>query len=146
MEGLPLVGAGINGVRYRAGFLYYTNTSKCYLARIPIDPITARLNGGGEILVKNLPRIDGFALGRENGEFFVALELPHSKILRIKLGEKEKVIASTKEGIEFPTSVQFGRTAGKENTIYVTTSGNPLPIILMGVSCLEKGKAFAIDL
>lgn len=151
MEGWPLTGLGINGVRYRDGFLYYTNTSKGYLARIAIDPISAEFKGSAEILVKDhlsLLGIDDFALGRSKDEFFVALGLPHSRIMRITLRGKEKpieeVIASGTEGIFYPTSVQFGMTDGKKNTIYVTTSGNPLSLV--GANWFKGGKVFAIEL
>jgi hypothetical protein len=149
MKGWPLIGAGINGIRYRDGFLYYTNTIKGYLARIPIDPVSAEFIGPAENLVKDhLVGIDDFALGRSEDEFFVALGFPHSRVMRISLGGKqgvvEDVIAGGMDGVEYPTSVQFGRTSGTKNTIYVTTSGNP--VSLLGVNWLEGGKVFAIKL
>jgi hypothetical protein len=141
MKGLPLLGVGINGVRYRAGFLYYTNTFKGILARIPIDTATAKATGLAEVLVSGLFGLDDFAFGRSDDEFFV-MHWIRSRILRVTAGgAKPVVVASGSDGVAWPTSAQFGRTDADRDTVYVTSSGNPTSLV---VGKYEGGKILSV--
>lgn len=144
-QGLPVAGLGINGLRYRDGYLYYTNTSKGLLARVPIDPVTAKCNvDEAKILVQGLDLIGigDFALRPVENEFFVALGFPRSRVMKIILSEEhEPWKAVFGRGMHYPTSVQL---SDDEYTIYVTTSGSPMT--LGGIDIFEGGKVYAIHL
>jgi hypothetical protein len=139
---LPIVGGGINGVRYRAGFLYYTNSLRGMLARIPIDATTAEATGPSEVLASGLIGIDDFALGHSDDEFFV-MDWVRSRILKVIAGGTKEVLAAGSDGVAWPTSAQFGRTDADRNTIYVTSSGNPTALVLGN---FEGGKILAVRL
>lgn len=137
---LPVVGGGINGVRYRAGFLYYTNSLKGILARIPIDATTAEATGPAEVLASGLIGIDDFALGHSDDEFFI-MDWIRSRILKVTPGGTTEVLAASSDGVAWPTSAQFGRTDEDINTIYVTSSGNPASLVF---GKFEGGKILAV--
>jgi hypothetical protein len=139
---LPLVGGGINGVRYRAGFLYYTSSFRGTLARIPIDATSAEATGPAEVLASGLIGLDDFALGRSHDEFLV-MDWIRSKILKVTIGGKVHVVATGADGVAWPTSAQFGRTDADKNTIYVTSSGNPIALVF---GKFEGGKVLAVKM
>lgn len=139
---LPLVGGGINGVRYRAGFLYYTNSLRGILARIPIDATSAYATGPAEILASGLIGIDDFALGDSDGEFFV-MDWIRSRILKVTSRGTIEVLATGSDGVAWPTSAQLGTTDADRDMIYVTSSGNPAALVF---GKLEGGKILAIKL
>jgi hypothetical protein len=137
---LPLVAGGINGVRYQAGFLYYTNSFRGILARIPIDTTSAEATGPAEVLARGLIGLDDFALSPSGDEFFV-MHWMRSRILKITAGGKKDVLAAGSEGVAWPTSAQFGRTDRDNGIIYVTASGNPTSLLL---GKFEGGKILAV--
>lgn len=138
---LPIVDGGINGVRYREGFLYYTNSFRGILARIPVDATTAAATGPAEVLASGLIGIDDFAKGHSEGKFFV-MDWIRSKILKITTGVITEVLANSSNGVAWPTSAQLGRTDSDKNTIYVTSSGNPANLIF---GRIEGGKILAVQ-
>ncbi|KAL3490290.1 hypothetical protein BJX62DRAFT_225992 [Aspergillus germanicus] len=110
--------AGINGLKYRAPYLYYTNTLEGIFARIAIDPVTgaptseAELIASGEVLVG----ADDFALAYWTDAAFVT-NFEKNTVVRVDIdaGTAEVVV----EDIPAPTSAAFGTSGG----LYVVTSG-----------------------
>ena len=142
MEGIPTarVTIGINGLRIRDGYLYFTNTNKNLLVRVPINPDgTAR--GAYETLVVNtVGTFDDFALD-VFGEFFNCQGAGNTLAkITVKGGvgtEQEVAGNATSEVIAGNTSARFGRTLVDLTTLYVTTNGGRPP--------LEGAKIVAVD-
>lgn len=137
-SGLPI---GVNGIRVRAGYLYFTNGSKNLFVRVLINPDgTAR--GAYEILVTNtVGAFDDFAVD-VFGEFFNA-QGPGNQLAKITVkngvGTEQEVAGNaTSRAIYGNTSARFGRTVLDLTTLYVTTNGgNPGPV--------EGGKIVAVE-
>jgi sugar lactone lactonase YvrE len=122
-------GVGANGIAYRNGALYVTNTEKGRLLRL-----TVREDGAlGEPTVvasgADLVGADGLALDAHGG-FYIAV-ISQSKIVHVTPDGEIDQIASAADGLDWPSSVAFGQTAGTRERLYAvnfaigTQFGNP---------------------
>jgi hypothetical protein len=120
-------GIGVNGVRYRTGFLYYTNMLKGSFSKIPIDAVTGYPTGPAITIAQStsLLGIDDFALGSSNDEAFICNNV-QNQLLKVDAARNVEVLAGSfgSATIPAPTSAQFGRTERDKRTLYVVTSGN----------------------
>lgn len=139
MLGIPLIGAGINGLREHSGNLYYTNLFKGIVCRIPIDSLDAIQSGPVQIIGSGLGLLDDLAVGDDNS-IYVAQYLSGS-VARLDQNGSVQTVA---QGLDQPTSAQFGRTVEDRNILYVSSSGNPLGVIFRGA--FDGGKVYAIDM
>jgi hypothetical protein len=109
---------GINGLKYRAPYLYYTNTLEGTLSRITIDPVTGSRTGKAEVIASGevLVGADDFALAYWTEAAFVT-NFEKNTVVRVDIntGTAEVVV----EDIPAPTSAAFGTSGG----LYVATSG-----------------------
>ncbi|KAL3454257.1 hypothetical protein BJX65DRAFT_263072 [Aspergillus insuetus] len=109
---------GINGLKYRAPYLYYTNTLEGTFSRIAIDPITGSPTGEAEIIASDeaLVGADDFALAYWAEAAFVT-NFEKNTLVRVDInaGTAEVVV----DDIPAPTSAAFGTSGG----LYVATSG-----------------------
>ncbi|KAL3457703.1 hypothetical protein BJX64DRAFT_302470 [Aspergillus heterothallicus] len=109
---------GVNGLKYRAPYLYYTNTLEGVFGRITIDPDTADPTADAEVIASGeiLVGVDDFALAYWTEAAFVA-NFEKNAVIRIDInaGTAEVVV----EDIPAPTSAAFGTSGG----LYVATSG-----------------------
>jgi outer membrane protein assembly factor BamB len=113
---------GINGVRYRAPYLYYTNTVQGLFARVQIHPRTARSAGPVKVIATKIEGVDDFALPSwAEGDAYIANFFDNT-VLRVQLDGNVTVFA---KGISVPTSASFGRTDADARTLYVVTSVPP---------------------
>lgn len=139
MVGLPIAGAGINGFRMHNSYAYYTNFFKGILCRVPIHPTEGTPTGPIQILADGLGILDDLAVA-DDGTAYVMQYLQGSVIAVHEDGRRDVVA----EGLDRPTSAQFGRTEIDRDVLYVVGSGNPLGPYVRGV--FEGGRVYAIDL
>jgi sugar lactone lactonase YvrE len=122
-------GVGANGIAYRDGVLYVTNSEKGSLLTIPVrrdgslgTPTVAA--SGAELI-----GADGLALD-VHGNVYVAV-ISQSKVVRVTPGGQIRLIADASDGLDWTSSLAFGRTPGTETTLYAvnfaigTQFGNP---------------------
>jgi sugar lactone lactonase YvrE len=143
MTAIPGLAGGINGVRVHGKYLYYTNTVKGLLARIPIDSTSGSGTGAAQIISSDLFGADDFAIGGPQDEIFV-MNFLKSQIVKVDLAGTLEAVPDSAGIISWPTSAQFGRTKADERTLYVTSAGNPLSLVVGSV--FEGGKVLAIKL
>jgi len=139
MVGLLGLPVGINGVRARDTYLYYTSSSLGTLSRMPIDVTTGRASGPSSTVAKGLPLgIDDFSLDPSSPDAAYVMNYLGGEVLRVNMttGENQALGKAN-----YVTSAQFGRAAGDERTLYVTSGGNPLNQV-MGL--FEGGKIYSV--
>ncbi len=139
LEGLGTilpVPVGANGIAYWHGDIYVANTEKALIVRIPVlkdgtagDPVA--LFGGDEIAVP-----DGIALD-VHGNIYVGVvgSEEGSKIVRIDRTDGTfTTLATTIDGLNFPSSLAFGTGKGYRQSIFVANfavfGGNNLPGVI----------------
>jgi hypothetical protein len=108
---------GVNGLRYKEPYLYYTNSLNGVFGRIEIDPASGDLVGGTEVVVRGdiLVGADDFALAGWTDAAFVA-NFQQNTLVRVYIenGTAEVVV----NDIPAPTTATFG-----SGGLYVGTSG-----------------------
>lgn len=111
---VPLI--GVNGIRIRDSYMYFTNSDAATFGRIPIDKNGNRV-GTAEILAQVTGISDDFAFNSE-GNAYMAVH--PSSVVRIT---PEGVVSTIGEGVLYrqPTSVAM---ANDGKSIYVSTGGN----------------------
>ncbi|KAE9407852.1 hypothetical protein BT96DRAFT_962947 [Gymnopus androsaceus JB14] len=122
---------GVNGVHVfqppttngtATKYLYFSNTARALLARVPIDDTGAAV-GETEVLASDLI-MDDFTLDDE-GNVFQAV-FGSNEVVRIDaVTGNVTVLAGNVNSTELraATSVQFGRTESEKGIAYVTTNG-----------------------
>ncbi len=113
--GIPL---GANGIAYRHGGLYVSNTE---LGRIVRIPISAAGTAGALQVVSEGPQLigaDGFQFD-VHGNLYIALNV-QNKLVRLTPGGGLTVVATAADGLDFPASPLFGTGRGNRQTVFVT--------------------------
>lgn len=129
--GTDFSSAGINGVKVFHGkrtYIYYTNTNKALIARVPVDginPKTGLLNKTAtpEILASNNPLLgapDDFAL-LDDGSVLVATGAANT-VVHVALNGTLTTVAGSEASLELASSTacQLGQGG---RVLYVTTAG-----------------------
>ena len=111
---------GINGIRYRPPYLYFTNMVQGIFARIPIDPRTAEAKGDVEVIATKIVGVDDFALATWTDREAYLVNYEQNNILRV---DAEANLVTFATGVIAPTSAFFGRTDADARVLYVVTSG-----------------------
>ena len=123
----PVLGIGINGVRYQGGFAWASNTIKGGLARIPVDAQTGRENGPAVTFAPRLLLTDDFAVARDGDGVFACNHWKNALVKVTLAGEEAVVAGGNGSGVMLgPTSAAWGRAPGGERTLYVSTMGKSL--------------------
>jgi sugar lactone lactonase YvrE len=109
---------GANGITYRHGIVYVTNTELASVVTIPV----AADGSAGEpsVLVQDpaLGAADGVALD-VHGNLYVAV-IAQSTIVRIAPdGSDLTVLADGSDGLDYASSVAFGTGRGERTTLYI---------------------------
>lgn len=109
-------GAGANGIAYRDGVLYVTNTEKGTLLTIPV-----RRDGtlGPPGVLASGPQLlfpDGLALDA-HGNAYVAV-ISQSTVVRVTPDGAIALLADASDGLDWPSSVAFGTDKGKRKQLY----------------------------
>ncbi|PVH74617.1 hypothetical protein DL98DRAFT_467684 [Cadophora sp. DSE1049] len=136
--GMPI---GINGIKIRDGYLYWTNTGKKIFCRVHIDE-NVKSVGDVEVLETDT-LVDDFVFDVK-GNAWLAQNVMNVVGVR-KSGGRMVVAAGVVDELTVAggTSCQFGRTDGDKHVLYVaTTGGMAAPI---NGTVMEGGKVVAID-
>lgn len=109
---------GVNGVKVlrssRGTFVYYTSTDQSLLARIPVDPVTAKALGPVEVIASDIGAVDDFAL-LSDGSAVIATGV-NNTVVHVSLDGRVETVAEVMSG----TACQFG----VNGELYVTTGGS----------------------
>jgi len=120
---------GVNGLKIKDSYLYWTNTAVGTLNKILITPWGTPI-GSSSVVSANVPKADDFVF-RDDGTAFIAQnqmdELsvlpPYTETAVLVAGSPISTILA---GV---TAGRFGRTASDRERLYLTTSGGlALPI------------------
>lgn len=120
MSATSEVSSGINGIRVVADQLYFTNSARGNLNRIPIDPRTGLPVGNVSIIASNFVGPDDFELDAQKGVAYVCDNLGN-RLLAVCLRT-----GSVESGIDLPgpTSARWATSRGQETSrLVVSTSG-----------------------
>lgn len=121
---------GSNGLKVRDDYLYWTNTARGFLARIPVGT-DGFPTGDSAIVATNLAKADDFQF-RDNGEVFVAQNQQDTLSHAYGVESGGVVVAKAIAGSNISTvlagvtSPKFGRTSTDSNRLYLSTSGGKL--------------------
>ncbi|TGJ81933.1 hypothetical protein E0Z10_g6823 [Xylaria hypoxylon] len=135
---------GVNGIHYRDGYLYWSNSALVSIFRIRVDK---HGNPAPDAVVETVGQIDAsfiddFALDHA-GTAWVATNRENTIVALRSNGSSEVVAGSpTKFTVAGCTAAAFGRTAKDSKTLYVVTSG-ALRAPINGVA--EPAKIVAVD-
>ncbi|KIM76937.1 hypothetical protein PILCRDRAFT_825950 [Piloderma croceum F 1598] len=129
---------GINGMKIRDEYLYYTSTAQKLFSRIPIDTTSGTPTGPAEIIATNVFG-DDFSLDQA-GDAYVAENL-WDVVAKVTSGGEVSVVAGSLHStlVAGATSTAFERTSGDGSVLYVTTSGGIGTLVR-----IEGGKVVAI--
>ena len=112
---------GINGVKVRSGYLYFSNTNQALLARVAISP-DGTLTGSTQIVSSKTTGIDDFCFD-ERGDVFVELNGINEQGL-VPAGTGDVVILAGNSTLRTPSACAFGRGKGQEGKLYITSLGD----------------------
>lgn len=136
---------GINGVKIRDGFLYFTNTGAGSLVKIPISPIDGTATGPAVVLTTNA-KGDDFILDRAGDAFIAENNLNNLAFLPPQGGNVTVLTGAPLTDptvLAGPTACAFGRRHGDRRSLYITTTGG----IASGVDVPTLGGALSrVDL
>lgn len=143
---------GVNGIHFRNGSLYFTNTHLFLFAKLDLDS-DARPRGPATVVARALEEEgvqttwDDFTLGY--GEVAFVASAGGNAVQAIKWdGSVSNVAGSVNSTlIAQPTSAKFGRTERDSDVLYVTTAGGlGTSVIQGGVPVLVGAQIVAVDL
>jgi hypothetical protein len=113
--------AGINGLKYQNGYLYYTNTGTSSYCRVPIYS-NATASGKPELIVQVMKGDD--LILDEPGVAYIGQQA--NFLSRVTLNGTQEVVAGTtnsSSSLLGPTAIAWGRTILDKNKLYITTNG-----------------------
>lgn len=127
---------GSNGLKYRSGYLYWTNTANGFVARIPVGS-NGLPTGSSEIVVTNVPKADDFQFASD-GTLFIAqnqMDTLSTASSSATSGKSVAAVAIAGNNVSTVlagvTSSKFGRTKTDSNRLYLSTSGGESLFILV---------------
>ncbi|KAE9407859.1 hypothetical protein BT96DRAFT_850054 [Gymnopus androsaceus JB14] len=134
-------GLGVNGVHVSpdSKYLYFTNTNRKILARVPIHP-DGRAIGQAKVVASDIP-VDDFTFDRD-GNVILALN-SDNEIGKIDVETGDvMVLAGSLDStlLEDPTMVRFGRRGEDKRSVYVSRNGG------IGEATQVGGGVLRIDL
>jgi hypothetical protein len=136
---------GVNGIHYRKGYLYWTNSfyATVYRVKVGKDGVAAKGAQVETIATLNALFLDDFTFDSK-GNIWVATNLDH-RLFAISPKGKSTVVAGspTELTISTDTACTFGRTGRDEDSLYVVTGGG-LSAPING-TIIEGGKIVAVD-
>ncbi len=138
----PFIPIGINGIKIRDGYLYFTNSARALFCRLPIDA-SAKTAGQVEVLAKGVVP-DDLAFDTDGSALIMAH--PQNIVVRVLPGSSEVItVAGKADSLEVAggTACAFGRKDGEHRVLYAVTAGG-LSSPVNGET--EPAKVVAIDL
>lgn len=144
------VGFGINGVKIRDEFLYFSNTNLVNIYRVPItkDGYLAKKGKAPVELYADLNAvttfIDDFEIGPD-GTVWVVTNDDNSLVAVTPRSRKVEVVAGAKDKLTLAggTGAAFGRTKKDRHVLYISTAGG-LDAPVNG-TLVEPGKVVGVD-
>jgi hypothetical protein len=143
---------GANGLKYRAPYIYWTQTWSGLVVRAPISPITGQRTGNDEILATGQYIPDDIVVSSDGKMLYITR--PYAKTLvgvalPVDGGEagEPKVLLGGQGSTVIPGAAAaiFGRGENDKNVLYVSTSGGFTGDDGDG-EILEGGKVVAVHL
>jgi hypothetical protein len=134
---------GINGIKVRDGYVYFTNSARQTFYRVQVDKETAVPTGEFEVVASGFTA-DDFTFDTEGSAYIVTH--PINTVIKIVPGSAEVVtIAGKSDSMEIAggTACAFGRRSNDFKTLYVVTAGG-LAMPVNGET--EPAKVVAINL
>jgi sugar lactone lactonase YvrE len=137
-EGMPL---GINGIKYKDGYLYWTTTVKKIFCRIKVDDHGDAV-GKAEIVARDI-LADDFTLDKKGNAWLTTHS--NNTIVVVKTDGTLVTAAGRLDELTVAggTACQFGRGKDDGHVLYVTTCGGLTAPV--GGDKVEGGKIIAID-
>ncbi len=124
--GQVATGSGVNGIKIRGCYLYFTNTAGSLFAKVEIDLIGGTAKGAATVVARLAIGL-GFAVFNldSQGNAYMAIRSGDEISLISARNGKQRIIAGMVNGTELvqPTSISFGKGLGEEEWAYVTTGG-----------------------
>ncbi|KAF9765123.1 hypothetical protein IL306_002645 [Fusarium sp. DS 682] len=119
---------GINGIKVRNNYLYFTNSNAVKIYRIQITAAGYPAKGAKPQLVADLSSSASFFDDFEfdtNGNIYAATNFDNSIVfVDVKTGKWKTVVGGVHEmTVAGSTAAAFGRGKKDKNTLYVSTSG-----------------------
>ena len=113
---------GANGIKIFAGYAYVSVTGSDAIYRMEITEETA----GPLVLYAERLRADDFAIDTA-GALYIATH-PARSLVRLAPDGRRATLAGAEHGMVGATAVAFGRTAGDQHAVYVTTTGGTMTV------------------
>lgn len=137
----PMVPIAINGIKIRAGYLYWTNSSKALFCRIKINE-DGTAAGDVEILEEGLVG-DDFCFDQKGNAWLTQNPLNTVGVVKAQGGIVTVAGKLDQLTLAGGTACQFDRKTGNEHILYVVTTGG-LGGPVNGTD-VEGGKITALD-
>ncbi|KAI1422123.1 hypothetical protein F5Y12DRAFT_717751 [Xylaria sp. FL1777] len=147
MKGLSnaTVPLGVNGVKTRGEYLYFSNSNLASIFRLPIDKrgVAAKDAKAERVAKLDTGFVDDFVIDEE-GKYWGATNSGNTVVVA-KRGSGSIVVAgkSTELTVAGDTALGLGRTEADKNIVYVVTGGTVTSPVNGTVS--ESAKVVAID-
>lgn len=140
--GGPGLQIGVNGIKVRDGWLYFSNSGNQSLNRVKIYR-NGTVHGAVEVLATGLGLLDDFTID-EKGRVWIALNSGNQLGVLVPGSDKVVTVLGVKDQLTLPgpTSCMFGRR-GLDEVLFVATSGG-LAAPING-TLTEGGKIVAVD-
>lgn len=117
---------GINGIKIRDRFLYFTNSATSSLVKIPISPIDGTATGPAVVLTTNAKGADDFILDRAGDAFIAENNLNNLAFLGPRGGNVTVLTGAPLTDptvLAGPTACAFGRRHEDRRSLYISTTG-----------------------
>jgi hypothetical protein len=138
---------GVNGVKIRGGYLYFSNSNTATIFRIAITKTGSMAAGAvvEKVVTFASPWVDDFTFGPEtDGLIWASTNIGNTIVAVYPNGTTVTVEgAFTQLTVAGATAVEFGRTKKDAHVLYVSTTGG-LARPVNG-TVMEGGKVVAID-
>jgi hypothetical protein len=139
MAPTPSTQLGINGMKIKGGYLYYTTSAQATFNRIPINGDDGSPAGPAEVLARFF-LADDFSFDPAGNAYFAQNAV--NTVAKVTPAGVVSIVAGNLDSslVAGSTATKFGRTPNDRSVLYVTTTGGYLsPVVLQG------GKVVAID-
>jgi len=137
----PSIPMGINGIKIRDGYLYWSNTGQQFFCRIKIDD-EGKTSGSVEVLEREII-VDDFVFDRKGNAWVTCHAVNTLGVVKAAGGVIIAGGSIDKLTLAGGTACQFGRTSSDADVLYFVTSGG-MAAPVNGAE-VEGGKVVAID-
>ncbi|KAH8817460.1 hypothetical protein F5884DRAFT_694806 [Xylogone sp. PMI_703] len=145
MQPTPNKAAGINGLKYQNGSIYYTNTGNNLFYRLAISA-DATASGTPQVIA-NVTKGDDFILDSQ-GNAYICQQV--NALSRVGINGTVELLAGTPgsnmSSLLGPTAAAWGRLPRDQNNLYISTNGGQTAAASpdsQGLSRIEVGSASA---